>query len=184
MRFNHQHTLRSKPHSRLPGYWWRQTGSNRRPDACKATALPAELCPQTLQTGDCPDSNAISQPDRLPQIASDLRRLVPPNVASQHLALVGLERLELSTSRLSSARSNQLSYRPIFATAKLLQQSLPAAPSLHATQSAIDTNNATKTRSLHDDPHQSWRPSNKLVREERETKAALSRVVVTSHGWS
>src|SRR5215468_330277 len=29
-----------------------------------------------------------------------------------HRALVGLERFELSTSRLSSARSNQLSYRP------------------------------------------------------------------------
>lgn len=27
--------------------WWRQTGSNRRPPACKAGALPAELCPQT-----------------------------------------------------------------------------------------------------------------------------------------
>jgi hypothetical protein len=26
--------------------WWRQTGSNRRPEACKATALPTELCPQ------------------------------------------------------------------------------------------------------------------------------------------
>ncbi len=25
--------------------WWRQTGSNRRPPACKAGALPAELCP-------------------------------------------------------------------------------------------------------------------------------------------
>lgn len=25
--------------------WWRRTGSNRRPDACKATALPAELRP-------------------------------------------------------------------------------------------------------------------------------------------
>src|ERR1700752_2533951 len=31
---------------------------------------------------------------------------------SSHRALVGLERFELSTSRLSSARSNQLSYRP------------------------------------------------------------------------
>ena len=28
--------------------WWRQTGSNRRPEACKATALPTELCPQLL----------------------------------------------------------------------------------------------------------------------------------------
>lgn len=27
--------------------WWRQTGSNRRPPACKAGALPAELCPHT-----------------------------------------------------------------------------------------------------------------------------------------
>ena len=26
--------------------WWRQTGSNRRPEACKATALPTELCPR------------------------------------------------------------------------------------------------------------------------------------------
>ena len=30
----------------VPGKWWSQTGSNRRPEACKATALPTELCPQ------------------------------------------------------------------------------------------------------------------------------------------
>src|SRR5690606_21543609 len=28
--------------------WWRLTGSNRRPPACKAGALPAELNPQIL----------------------------------------------------------------------------------------------------------------------------------------
>ncbi len=28
--------------------WWSQTGSNRRPPACKAGALPAELWPQAL----------------------------------------------------------------------------------------------------------------------------------------
>lgn len=28
-----------------PEHWWRQTGSNRRPPACKAGALPTELCP-------------------------------------------------------------------------------------------------------------------------------------------
>jgi hypothetical protein len=55
--------------------WWSWTGSNRRPPACKAGALPTELQPR-------PES------------------------------LVGLGRLELPTSRLSSARSNQLSYRP------------------------------------------------------------------------
>ena len=27
--------------------WWSQTGSNRRPQACKASALPTELWPQT-----------------------------------------------------------------------------------------------------------------------------------------
>jgi hypothetical protein len=31
--------------------WWRQTGSNRRPEACKATALPTELCPRLHSTG-------------------------------------------------------------------------------------------------------------------------------------
>ena len=29
--------------------WWSQTGSNRRPHACKARALPAELWPQFLE---------------------------------------------------------------------------------------------------------------------------------------
>ena len=28
-------------------FWWSQAGSNRRPPACKAGALPAELWPQT-----------------------------------------------------------------------------------------------------------------------------------------
>ena len=28
--------------------WWSWTGSNRRPEACKATALPTELQPRTL----------------------------------------------------------------------------------------------------------------------------------------
>ena len=63
--------------------WWSQTGSNRRPHACKARALPAELWPRNQKT------NAHS------------------------MNVVGLGRLELPTSRLSSARSNQLSYKPL-----------------------------------------------------------------------
>src|SRR5215475_1876350 len=63
--------------------WWSQTGSNRRPHACKARALPAELWPRNQKT------NARS------------------------MKVVGLGRLELPTSRLSSARSNQLSYKPL-----------------------------------------------------------------------
>ena len=33
--------------SRRQNQWWRRTGSNRRPEACKATALPTELRPRT-----------------------------------------------------------------------------------------------------------------------------------------
>ena len=67
--------------------WWRQTGSNRRPEACKATALPTELCPQLE---------------------------IPPlgYACKQYPIMVGLGGLEPPTSRLSSARSNQLSYKP------------------------------------------------------------------------
>ena len=43
--FTIQKTLRFK------ACWWRRTGSNRRPIACKATALPTELRPQTNVVG-------------------------------------------------------------------------------------------------------------------------------------
>ena len=62
--------------------WWSQTGSNRRPHACKARALPTELWPRLS------GQSAVGA------------------------KVVGLGRLELPTSRLSSARSNQLSYKP------------------------------------------------------------------------
>ena len=62
--------------------WWSQTGSNRRPPACKAGALPTELWPRSRRKSETPER------------------------------VVGLGRLELPTSRLSSARSNQLSYKP------------------------------------------------------------------------
>ena len=69
--------------------WWSQTGSNRRPHACKARALPAELWPRTRR-----------------------RMLLPAVRRMRSIKVVGLGRLELPTSRLSSARSNQLSYKP------------------------------------------------------------------------
>ena len=47
--------------------WWRQPGLNRRPRACKARALPTELCPQhsrcTLRTSEshrCRGTHSIS----------------------------------------------------------------------------------------------------------------------------
>src|SRR6478736_2374426 len=85
--------------------WWSQTGSNRRPHACKARALPAELWPRNQKT------NAYS------------------------MSVVGLGRLELPTSRLSSARSNQLSYKPLTLFLKRIG-SLLARNRLHAGWSA------------------------------------------------
>lgn len=35
-----------RPHEHMKEKWWSQTGSNRRPHACKARALPTELWPQ------------------------------------------------------------------------------------------------------------------------------------------
>ena len=74
----------SQAQRRQSTVWWSQTGSNRRPHACKARALPTELWPQV---------GGPSRKNRAPK-------------------MVGLGRLELPTSRLSSARSNQLSYKP------------------------------------------------------------------------
>ena len=88
---------------KLPGRtqtrWWSQTGSNRRPPACKAGALPTELWPP---------QGSESLRDQKSSNRYDSRTVAtarPPR-------LVGLGRFELPTSRLSSARSNQLSYKP------------------------------------------------------------------------
>jgi hypothetical protein len=41
------------PLCREPGdKWWSQSGSNRRPQACKASALPTELWPHWIKPGD------------------------------------------------------------------------------------------------------------------------------------
>ena len=86
--------------------WWSQTGSNRRPPACKAGALPTELWPliqRQTQREAPPPPKLRRQPS--------FRRACQAE-APQGRRLVGLGRFELPTSRLSSARSNQLSYRP------------------------------------------------------------------------
>jgi hypothetical protein len=79
--------------------WWSQTGSNRRPHACKARALPTELWPRRK-------SEIGSRKSELEKTLSDFRFLIST------LRMVGLGGLEPPTSRLSSARSNQLSYKP------------------------------------------------------------------------
>ena len=64
--------------------WWSRSGSNRRPQACKARALPTELRPRFEEFEECP-----------------VRGM-----------LVGPGRVERPTSRLSGVRSNHLSYEP------------------------------------------------------------------------
>ena len=75
------------------GNLWSWTGSNRRHPACKAGALPTELQPLN-----------VSLSLHLPAVVASP---VFPNGN-----LVGLGGLEPPTSRLSGARSSQLSYRP------------------------------------------------------------------------
>src|SRR5260221_6705106 len=92
--------------------WWSQTGSNRRPHACKARALPAELWPRTrrrmlLVARLCTLAFAGATAQQ-----PSFKRACRAEAAEQR-RLVGLGRLELPTSRLSSARSNQLSYKPL-----------------------------------------------------------------------
>src|SRR5260370_16001546 len=55
---------------------------------------------------------------------------------SQRRSVVGLGRLELPTSRLSSARSNQLSYKPLTLILKRIGNLLLARSRLHAGWSA------------------------------------------------
>ena len=107
--------------------WWRLTGSNRRPPACKAGALPAELNPHSASitfamlrcsTACVPTAytalfraspGSILEPDCITSQAlpDSLRRKIPSN-----LTLVGLVGLEPTTPALSTRCSNQLSYRP------------------------------------------------------------------------
>jgi hypothetical protein len=74
--------------------------------------------------------------------------------------MVGLGRLELPTSRLSSARSNQLSYKPQ-AQARLSPAKLYTSKALRVAPGTFAQMPA-KPRGL--------------VQEERETKAAKSRI--------
>jgi hypothetical protein len=75
---------------------WSWTGSNRRHPACKAGALPTELQPRNLVRR------------KVGGTGWRLRSPAPPAGGR----VVGLGGLEPPTSRLSGARSSQLSYRP------------------------------------------------------------------------
>lgn len=107
-----RHRFRSVAAARLrqhPKQWWRQTGSNRRPHACKARALPTELCPRrTFARAEGSQGRlAVRAHARGSQGDGRRRRRL-----RQPETMVGLGRLERPTSPLSGVRSNHLSYRP------------------------------------------------------------------------
>ena len=107
--------------------WWSLSGSNRRPEACKATALPAELRPRfrsglrrrrkpPLSWLPAPSGAAAGRPlqewrrcDAFSVASPTGRRRL---LAEPQDKMVGLGRLERPTSPLSGVRSNHLSYRP------------------------------------------------------------------------
>ena len=70
--------------------WWSRTGSNRRPPACKAGALPIELRPHPDRPSSAPPGLGLAP---IPEV-------------------VGLDGFEPSTPALSRRCSNQLSYKP------------------------------------------------------------------------
>src|SRR6185312_4056967 len=75
--------------------WWSQSGSNRRPPACKAGALPAELWPRFSE-----------------ESAQGCAVLIGSSRRDPREVMVGLGGLEPPASPLSGVRSNHLSYRP------------------------------------------------------------------------
>ena len=92
--------------------WWSLSGSNRRPPACKAGALPAELRPHSGV------NSALTAPSWKPShrwrsgifASNRFHRFAGP--CGPSATMVGPGRFELPTSPLSGVRSNQLSYGP------------------------------------------------------------------------
>ena len=108
--------------------WWRRWGSNPRPQACKARALPTELRPR-LGMPPVASVHDTAFPARSTTGATHGRESNKrPSGDSAHAGafigekVVGPTRFELVTSRLSAGRSDQLSYGPtcdVFATTRL-----------------------------------------------------------------
>jgi hypothetical protein len=115
--------------------WWSQTGSNRRPPACKAGALPAELWPRCQVRLAC-------QPKLAESAQASLFKLRRATFARyRERRLVGLGRFELPTSRLSSARSNQLSYKPVIPC-----EDHPLGPAASSPTASAGDDAGTRTR--------------------------------------
>ena len=60
---------RKQSRGKVRGKWWSQTGSNRRPEACKATALPTELTPRKFCWFSRIEPNAVQYYDQSRYVA-------------------------------------------------------------------------------------------------------------------
>ncbi len=90
--------------------WWSQSGSNRRPPACKAGALPAELWPHGITSGS---PGYLTRSSSSKSAHTDVRFLTCALRGRIRVkTMVGLGGLEPPASPLSGVRSNHLSYRP------------------------------------------------------------------------
>ena len=70
-------------------FWWSQPGSNRRPPACKAGALPAELWPRQLVglgRFELPTSPLSGVRSNLTELQT---RFLPPRSFSRHISRSG-----------------------------------------------------------------------------------------------
>ena len=107
--------------------WWSLSGSNRRPPACKAGALPAELKPHWVRSNRRPQPSqfnaqvARARPPAAKRGRTNQQKRPGPtksvslSASNRHHGatdVVGPGRFELPTSPLSGVRSNQLSYGP------------------------------------------------------------------------
>ena len=83
---------------------WRRPGSNRQPQACKASALPVELRPRMKKSEARGSVPLIRVSEAGGHGASDF--------SVSDFSEVGVRGLEPRTSALSELRSSQLSYTP------------------------------------------------------------------------
>ena len=93
---SHQHRAGLPAVAAVEG-WWSQSGSNRRPQACKASALPTELWPLLR--------SPVGELRRVNPSASLLRVACQPKLRQQH-RLVGRVGVEPTTSRLRIHTTN------------------------------------------------------------------------------
>ncbi len=94
--------------------WWSQSGSNRRPPACKAGALPAELWPPaSIRSKPSRTARPVRPLSSRERVGVRVHVAARSSLSSNRLSMVGLGGLEPPASPLSGVRSNHLSYRPM-----------------------------------------------------------------------